>query len=66
MIEPKARNQMNAVDVIAKKEAAVLWCERTSEHTATYDGKPWKYILIPHDEIATNMLLKGLVKRFER
>lgn len=66
MLEPKARSQMDAVDVIAKKEAAVLWCERASAHTATYDGKPWKYVLIPHDEIAVNMTVDGLVGRFGR
>jgi len=64
MLEPKARNKMEAVDVIAKKDAAVLWCERASAHTATYGGKPWKYALIPHDELATNMTIDGLVKRF--
>ena len=64
MLEPKARNQMDAVDVLAKKEAAVLWCERASAHTATYGGKPWRYVLIPHNEIATNMTLEGLNKRF--
>ncbi len=65
MLEPKARNQMEAVDVIAKKDAAVLWCKRASDHTGTYGGKPWKYALIPHDELATNMTLEGLVKRFK-
>ena len=65
MLEPKARNQMNAVDVIAKKEVAVLWCKRASAHTATYGGKLWHYILIPHDEIATNMTLAGLASRFK-
>ena len=27
-------------------------------------GKPWKYLLIPHDEIAENMTLAGLASRF--
>jgi predicted ATP-dependent endonuclease of OLD family len=26
--------------------------------------KPWKYLLIPHDEIAENMTLPGLTSRF--
>jgi len=64
MLEPKARNQMDAVDVLAKKDAAVLWCQRASVHTATYGGKPWRYALIPHDHLATNMTLAGIVKRF--
>jgi hypothetical protein len=34
------------------------------EHAATCGGKPWKYALIPHDAIAENMTLAGLVAQF--
>jgi type III restriction enzyme len=61
MLEPKARNQLDAADVQAKKAAAILWCERASAHAATCGGKPWRYALIPHDRIATNMTIEGLV-----
>jgi type III restriction enzyme len=60
MCEPKMRKEMADPEVLAKKQAAELWCERASSHTATYGGKPWKYILIPHDVIALNMTLTGL------
>ena len=30
----------------------------------TYDGKPWKYLLIPHDAIAENMTLHGLAEKY--
>jgi type III restriction enzyme len=61
MCEPKMRKEVADPAVLAKKEAAELWCERASSHTATYVGKPWKYALIPHDVIAANMSLKRLV-----
>jgi len=64
MLEPKARNQLDALDVSAKRAAAVLWCERASAHAATCGGKPWRYALIPHDEIASNMTLQGLAQRW--
>ena len=64
MLEPKARNQIDAADVIAKKNAAIQWCQNASEHTTANNGKPWAYILIPHDEIKENMTLKGLYDRF--
>jgi len=64
MLEPKANNQMDDADVVAKKDAAVKWCQHASAHAATYGGKPWKYALIPHDAIAENMTLAGLVGRF--
>ncbi len=62
MLEPKARNQMEAPDVLAKKEAAVRWCQNASAHAASYGGKAWVYILMPHDVIAENMTLTGLSK----
>lgn len=65
MLEPKARNQLDAPDVVAKKEAALRWCENASDHAKTYGGKPWVYLLIPHDMLAENMTLKGLKERFK-
>ena len=65
MVEPKARNEMDGADVLAKREAALKWCKQATEHAATYGGKPWKYLLIPHDVIAENMTLVGLAKQFE-
>ncbi len=62
MLEPKARNQLDAPDVVAKKEAALRWCQNASDHAKTYNGKPWVYVLIPHDVIAENMSLAGLNK----
>lgn len=64
MLEPKARNEMTASDVLAKKDAAVLWCNRAATHALTNGGKPWRYVLIPHDEIKDNMTLSGLAKLF--
>ena len=62
MLEPKARNEMTNDDVVAKKDAAVKWCKYASDHAATYQGKPWKYLLIPHDMIAENMTLEGFAE----
>jgi type III restriction enzyme len=64
MLEPKASNQMDDVIVIAKKEAAMKWCANASNYTAGYGGKPWRYALIPHNEIATNIALNALAARF--
>jgi type III restriction enzyme len=64
MLEPKRRDEMTAAEVIAKKEVAVKWCKRASDHAKTYKGKPWRYILIPHDAIAENVTLEWLEKQF--
>jgi len=64
MLEPKKRTELDDPIVIAKKEAAVKWCANASNHAASYGGKPWRYVLIPHDEIAENITLEGLAARF--
>jgi type III restriction enzyme len=64
MLEPKARNEMDDPEVLSKRDAAVLWCSRASNHAATYEGKVWRYLLIPHDAITENMTLDGLRERF--
>ncbi|MDG4585201.1 MAG: DEAD/DEAH box helicase family protein [Candidatus Competibacter sp.] len=64
MLEPKASNQMDDPVVLAKKASALQWCANASAHAATHGGKPWRYLLIPHDEIAENHTLAGFVARF--
>ncbi len=54
MLEPKAHNQMDDPLVLAKRAAAVEWCNHASDHAATSGGKPWQYALIPHDAIHEN------------
>ena len=63
MLEPKARNQMEDPIVLAKKDAAVQWCANASEHARSNGGKPWRYLLIPHDEIAENITLGCVSER---
>lgn len=64
MLEPKMRKELEDPIVIVKKEAAVKWCANASDHARSYEGKPWRYLLIPHDEIAENITLGGLADRF--
>ncbi len=65
MFEPKAKNKITDPDVLAKQDAAVKWCQHASAHAATCGGKSWKYALIPHDVIAENITLSGLIAQFE-
>jgi type III restriction enzyme len=64
MLEPKRRDEMTDAEVVAKKDAAVKWCKQASDHAKTYKGKPWKYLLIPHDVIADNITLEWLAAQF--
>ena len=60
LLESKADSEMDNTKVVAKRDAAVKWCSQASAHAKTYDGKPWKYVLIPHDIVLENMTLEAL------
>ena len=64
MLEPKRRDELTDDEVVAKKDAAVKWCKQASDHAKTCKGKPWKYLLIPHDAIAENITLDGLAAAY--
>ncbi|MGE0683958.1 MAG: hypothetical protein AB7P69_24020 [Candidatus Binatia bacterium] len=64
MLEVKARSDMDDAEVQAKKDAAVKWCNYATHHTLSNGGKPWKYLLVPHDVIAENMTITGLLSQF--
>lgn len=64
LCEPKRKNQMEDDEVLAKARAAATWCVHASAHEQKHGGKPWRYLLIPHDAIADNMTLAGLANRY--
>jgi type III restriction enzyme len=49
---------------VAKANAATEWCTHASAHEKKHGGKPWKYLLIPHDAIADNKTLQGLAATY--
>jgi type III restriction enzyme len=64
LCEPKRADQLRDSTVLAKARAAARWCSHASSHELAHGGKPWRYLLIPHDQIADNMTLKGLAEMF--
>lgn len=64
MVETKARSDISTQEVQAKATSAVQWCKHASEFTASVDGKPWKYLLVPHDEVNESRRLVDFL-RFE-
>jgi type III restriction enzyme len=64
MLEPKARKDMDDGEVLSKKDSAIRWCQHASDHAIKNGGKPWKYLLIPHDSMAENMSIQGLAGQF--
>ena len=51
MAETKSRADMQSPEVLAKAEAAAAWCKQAADYATQHGGKPWKYLLIAHDEV---------------
>ncbi len=49
-----------------KARAGIAWCESATAHELANGGKPWRYLLIPHNAIGDNSTMAGLVRQFER
>jgi type III restriction enzyme len=64
MVEVKARNELDDPEVLAKKAVALEWCGHATEFSTKHGGKPWRYVLVPHDAIAENVSLAWLTDRF--
>lgn len=70
MIETKKAQEVAAAqqfetDVKAKAQQATLWCKHASDYAKAVGGKPWKYLLVPHDAVAANVTLENLVTRYK-
>jgi type III restriction enzyme len=57
MVETKARNELGNGDVMAKAQAGALWCQHASDHARTTGAKPWRYLLVPHDQVTEDKRL---------
>lgn len=64
ILECKAADRMRDAEVLAKRRATVAWCAAATRLTAADGGKPWSYLLIPHDAIFENMTIEGLARRY--
>ncbi|CAN5344529.1 DEAD/DEAH box helicase family protein [soil metagenome] len=61
LCEPKMRKEIDDPVVQSKARAASAWCQRATEHGG---GKPWKYLLVPHDAIDETKTIAGLAATF--
>ena len=62
MVETKARGDINTQEVQAKAAAALQWCQHASDFTASVSGKPWRYLLVPHDEVNESRRLADFLR----
>ena len=65
MVETKKEGDIDSSAVQQKARAADQYCTHATEFTTRNSGKPWKYILIPHNAVMGNMSVEYLMKNFE-
>jgi type III restriction enzyme len=64
--ETKMAKDINTDDVKEKSNAAVKWCEYATAHEKQNGGKPWSYVLIPHDVVTEAKTLQGLAAAYTK
>lgn len=65
MVETKASKDIPTEEVQDKKRAALIYCKYATEFTSKNEGKPWKYLLIPDNEVKLNNSFDYFTSRFE-
>jgi type III restriction enzyme len=60
LVETKRADEVESNEVQSKAQAALQYCKYATEYTAEYGGKPWKYVLIPHDEVTKTSSFKAV------
>lgn len=66
LAEIKARADMETPEVRAKSAAAVEWCKHAAAYARTHGGKPWHYLLLPHDAITEALRLRDFLRFVQR
>ncbi len=62
MVETKAHGDIHTQEVQAKAAAAVQWCQHASAFMASVGGKPWAYLLVPHDAVNESRRLTDFLR----
>lgn len=65
LVETKAGKDLKDPEVLAKADAAFEWCKHATDYALQHNGKFWRYVMIPHDEVAESKKLADFL-RFEK
>jgi len=61
LIETKRADEIPSNEVQSKAQAACNYCNYDKEYTTTFCRKPWKYGLIPHDQVRKTTSFQSVV-----
>lgn len=62
--ETKRKDELNNHEVQEKKKAALKYCKHATDYTLQNGGKPWKYLLIPDNEVSYSTSFDYLANHF--
>lgn len=65
LVETKAGKDLKDPEVLAKADAAFEWCKHATDYALQHNGKHWRYVMIPHDEVVESKKLADFL-RFEK
>jgi len=64
LVETKKEADVEISEVQEKAKAALEYCKYASDYTEKNGGKPWKYLLIPHNEVSISYSFSFFVSKF--
>lgn len=64
VIETKKAMDIETTEVQVKAEAAREWCKHATDYSLKHGGKPWAYLLIPHNVVDVAKTLSGLTANY--
>jgi len=64
LVETKKEMDIPTREVQEKSQAALQYCRHASEFTEQHEGKPWRYVLIPHNAVLANMSAEFLFQKY--
>lgn len=64
LCEIKSSAEINDPIVQQKAKAAIHWCELATNHAKENNGKPWSYLLIPHNMVRLSSSVAGLARQY--
>ena len=65
LVETKKESDISTEEVQQKAKAALEYCHNATEFTTKNNGKPWKYLLLPHNSVSISYDFNYYTKQYE-
>jgi type III restriction enzyme len=66
LVETKKEADIDIIEVRDKARAALEYCKHATDYTMVNGGKPWSYLLIPHNEVTLSNSFGYYTIRFKQ